>query len=170
VPLSRLAPLVALVAAACTSTSRDCPGTSQGTFQVNATLASAACASEPAGFSYGNLVPSSLLPTVTLTFSDFGAGAALCQGRAGADPLIGTYAGNTISVSVVTTQAALGGCDPACLVSIRQEVDAQVVRGGAGAAIGLTGTLTDTAIADASASCGACVTPCVASYTLALVH
>ena len=159
-----LAALAALCACS-SSRSQECPGEEVARLRLTGALVEAACAVDPAG-GYAALVPATL--TLDLTFSfDAAGGAALCNGKALAAPLTGTHDGDALVVSLETTGGVLSGCASTCAVTTDQQVAGSLLRDGTGAVIGFSGTLTDRQAATASATCGACTTPCTATWALA---
>jgi hypothetical protein len=145
---------------------RDCPGETVGTFLLEATLRSASCAVDPPG-GYAALLPATTFQVrATVAFAARGTTAALCTGRRLADHFLGTHAGDDLEVTLASTGAALSGCSPGCAVAVLQTIRGTVLRDGTGAAVGFAGTLTDQAGGLADASCGACLTPCVATWAL----
>jgi len=98
--------------------------------------------------------------------------AALCLQVPGAVPYLGTRAavagGDELQVSLDTGGAVLSACASTCAVTVHHEVTGLLARDpGTGAVTGFTGQSVEAASATASAACGACVTPCTATWTLA---
>lgn len=100
------------------------------------------------------------------------ASAALCLQVPGAVPYLGTRTaeagGDALDVSLETGGAVLSACASTCAVTVHHQVTGLLARDpGSGAVTGFTGQSVETASATASAACGACVTPCTATWTLA---
>jgi len=168
--LPALALSLAALGPGCSEDPPRCPGRAEGAFLLQATRTAVTCAAGAPATARGldDLYPPDFTFTVTVSFTDDGAGAAMCTLRRSSEPLTGTRQGDQVSVALETGGAVLGACAATCAVTMRQAISGTLARdAGSGRATGFSGTLVDTATAAAGVDCTPCTPPCSATYALA---